>query len=459
VTSPAEEQELDKTILIVDDDLNVLEVLGARLTSSGFGVLKAESAAEALKFLNQKPVDLMISDIKMPQKDGLALFKEAREIFPELPVFFLTAHGTIPSAVTAVKSGADDYLEKPFDGRELVQRVSRMLENQRSGALSEGEPIARETEFKTKSQKMREIYDRIEKVAASDVNVLITGQSGVGKERVARLVHNMSTRRRKPLVVVDCGATPPNLLESELFGHVKGAFTNAIRDRKGLIESADGGTLFLDEIGNISQEMQVRLLRFLEERRIRKVGDLQEIPVDCRIIAATNSNLKAEMVSGRFREDLYFRLRVVTLELPPLKERKEDIPHLAEQFVDKFARRHNKAPMEVPKETLKWLVSYPWPGNVREMKNALEAAVLFSLGGSLTIDDLKLAGLSEAGAVQLTSDTDTDGAEAFSLEENERMAIVRALEKAGGVQKDAAELLGISRRAIHYKIKKYDIHP
>lgn len=450
---------MDKTILIVDDDLNVLEVLGARLTSSGFGVLKAESAAEALKFLNQKPVDLMISDIKMPQKDGLALFKEAREIFPELPVFFLTAHGTIPSAVTAVKSGADDYLEKPFDGRELVQRVSRMLENQRSGALSEGEPIARETEFKTKSQKMREIYDRIEKVAASDVNVLITGQSGVGKERVARLVHNMSTRRRKPLVVVDCGATPPNLLESELFGHVKGAFTNAIRDRKGLIESADGGTLFLDEIGNISQEMQVRLLRFLEERRIRKVGDLQEIPVDCRIIAATNSNLKAEMVSGRFREDLYFRLRVVTLELPPLKERKEDIPHLAEQFVDKFARRHNKAPMEVPKETLKWLVSYPWPGNVREMKNALEAAVLFSLGGSLTIDDLKLAGLSEAGAVQLTSDTDTDGAEAFSLEENERMAIVRALEKAGGVQKDAAELLGISRRAIHYKIKKYDIHP
>ncbi len=458
-----EDNKLEKTILIVDDDLNVLEVLGARLSSSGFGVLKAESAAEAMQFLNKQRVDLMISDVKMPHKDGLTLFKEAKAIYPELPVIFLTAHGTIPSAVSAVKSGANDYLEKPFDGRELVQRVSRMMSSHsiekpaetEHESEFESESITMETEFETKSTKMKMIYERIEKVAASDVNVLITGQSGVGKERIARLVHNTSSRRQRPLVVVDCGATPPNLLESELFGHVKGAFTNAIRDRKGLIESADGGTLFLDEIGNISPEMQVRLLRFLEERKIRKVGDLQEIPVDCRIIAATNSNLKAEMVSGRFREDLYFRLRVVTLEIPALKERVEDIPYLADQFVRKFCKRHNKPLIEVPPETIEWLKHYPWPGNVREMKNALEAAVLFSLGGNLIIDDLKLAGLSSE-SVSLP-EADADAPQAFSLEENERNAIVRALEEAGGVQKDAAELLGISRRAIHYKIKKYAI--
>ena len=447
---------MNKTVLIVDDDLNVLEVLGARLSSAGFDILKAESADVALKLLGKNSVDLMISDIKMPQKDGLTLFKEAKALYPDLPVIFLTAHGTISNAVSAVKSGADDYLEKPFDGRELVQKVTRMLSDRQKEAIPEEEPITRETEFGTKSPKMKTVYDRLEKVAPSDVNVLITGQSGVGKERIAWFLHNLSSRRQQPMVVVDCGATPPNLLESELFGHVKGAFTNAIRDRKGLIEAANGGTLFLDEIGNVSPEMQVRLLRFLEEKKIRRVGELQEIPVDCRILAATNSNLKAEMVSGRFREDLYFRLRVVNLEIPPLKDRKEDILHLAEQFVKKFCKRHNKPLLDIPSGTLDWLVHYSWPGNVREMKNALEAAILFSLGGNLTVDDLKLAGLSESA---VPTQTETETSQAFSLEENERNAILRALEEAGGVQKDAAELLGISRRAIHYKIKKYDIRP
>jgi DNA-binding NtrC family response regulator len=451
-----EDKQLMKTILIVDDDLNVLEVLGARLSSSGFSILKAESAEEALKYLDKQPVDLMISDIKMPRKDGLELFREAKELYPELPVIFLTAHGTIPSAVSAVKSGASDYLEKPFDGRELIKKVTHMLRELRSEKPPEVEPITKESEFKTKSQKMKAIYERIEKVAASDVNVLITGQSGVGKERVARVLHSMSPRNGRPLVVVDCGATPANLLESELFGHVKGSFTNAIRDKKGLIEAADGGTLFLDEIGNVSPEMQVRLLRFLEDKKIRRVGDLQEFPVDCRIIAATNSNLKAEMVSGKFREDLYFRLRVVTLEVPALKERVEDIPELAGQFVKKFCKLHNKSLLEIPPQTMDWLTRYPWPGNVREMKNALEAAILFSPGGSLSVDDLKLAGLSEAAVSPKAA---TEPSQAFSLEENERNAILRALEETGGVQKDAAELLGISRRAIHYKIKKYDIKP
>ena len=304
---------------------------------------------------------------------------------------------------------------------------------------------------------MKQLYGHVEKVAASDVNVLVLGQSGVGKEHIAGLLHKKSSRKEKPLVVVDCGATPPNLLESELFGHVKGAFTNAIRDRKGLIESAEGGTLFLDEIGNISSEMQVRLLRFLEDRKIRRVGDSREIPVDCRIISATNSNLKADIEAGRFREDLYYRLRVVTLEIPELKERKEDIPRLAGHFVRMFCERHNRSLLRISSETLEWLMHYPWPGNVREMKNALEAAVVFSQGGELEISDLKLAGLSEP-SLSSGKETDmTDASEEFSLKENERLAIIRALEKTGGIQKDAAELLGISRRAINYKIKKYAI--
>jgi DNA-binding NtrC family response regulator len=448
---------LNQTILIVDDDLNVLEVLGARLTSAGFRIFKAENGAEALQLLRKEQVDLMISDVKMPHMNGVALFKEARALCSDLPIIFLTAHGTIPNAVSAVKSGVDDYLEKPFDGRELVKRVNQILDKGFTGQPPENANVLSRAEFRTRNAKMKQLYGHVEKVAASDVNVLVLGQSGVGKEHIAGLLHKKSSRKEKPLVVVDCGATPPNLLESELFGHVKGAFTNAIRDRKGLIESAEGGTLFLDEIGNISSEMQIRLLRFLEDRKIRRVGDSREIPVDCRIISATNSNLKADIEAGRFREDLYYRLRVVTLEIPELKKRKEDIPRLAGYFVRMFCERHNRPLLRISPETLDWLIRYPWPGNVREMKNALEAAVVFSQGGKLEIGDLKLAGLSEPSSLPGKEADTTDESEEFSLKENERLAIIRALEKSGGIQKDAAELLGISRRAINYKIKKYAI--
>ncbi len=448
---------MNQTILIVDDDLNVLEVLGARLTSAGFRIFKAENGAEALQLLRKEQVDLMISDVKMPHMDGVALFKEARALCSDLPIIFLTAHGTIPNAVSAVKSGVDDYLEKPFDGRELVKRVNQILDKGFTGQPPENANVLSRAEFRTRNAKMKQLYGHVEKVAASDVNVLVLGQSGVGKEHIAGLLHKKSSRKEKPLVVVDCGATPPNLLESELFGHVKGAFTNAIRDRKGLIESAEGGTLFLDEIGNISSEMQIRLLRFLEDRKIRRVGDSREIPVDCRIISATNSNLKADIEAGRFREDLYYRLRVVTLEIPELKKRKEDIPRLAGYFVRMFCERHNRPLLRISPETLDWLIRYPWPGNVREMKNALEAAVVFSQGGKLEIGDLKLAGLSEPSSLPGKEADTTDESEEFSLKENERLAIIRALEKSGGIQKDAAELLGISRRAINYKIKKYAI--
>jgi DNA-binding NtrC family response regulator len=264
-------------------------------------------------------------------------------------------------------------------------------------------------------------------------------------------VHQISPRADHPLIVVDCGATPSGLLESELFGHVKGSFTHAIRDKKGLIEMAHQGTLFLDEIGNISQEMQVRLLRFLEERKIRRVGDTREISVDCRVIAATNANLSEDIREGRFREDLYYRLRVGTLKVPPLRERKEDIPVLTRNFVNTFCEHYKTGTLRLPDSTMKWLCNYPWPGNVRELRNALEAGVILCRGGVLRPEDLHLSGLPEVG------DKHQADTPPLSLEESERSTVFRALREAKGVQKDAAELLGISRRTIHYKIKKLGI--
>lgn len=443
----------EHSILVVDDDLHILEVLEARLSSAGSQVLKAPGAREALEVLRAQPVDLMISDMKMPGMNGMDLLEEVRSFLPELPIIFLTAYGTIPDAVLAVKAGAVDYLTKPFDGRDLLKKVSEVLNGAKQQSSANEEKVRKQDFYEGKSPAMKELYGLVERVCKSDVSVLILGESGVGKERFARLIHDLSPRKDHPLVVVDCGSTPAGLLESELFGHVRGAFTSAIRNKKGLIEAADGGTLFLDEIGNISPEMQVRLLRFLEERKIRRIGDLREIPVDCRVIAATNADLVEEIKKGNFREDLYYRLRVFTLNVPPLRERKEDIPLLAENFVSAFCQNQGISNVELPKETIDWLCNYPWPGNIREIKNALEASVVLCKDGVLRTRDLHLTGLPQA------PERSVQESDSLSLEESERNTILRALEKAGGVQKDAAKLLGISRRAIHYKIKKFGIKP
>jgi len=442
-----------QAILIVDDDSHILAVLEARLASAGFRVHTATNAREALDILKTHPLDLIITDVRMPGMGGMDLFTEVHALRPELPVMFLTAYGTIPDAVKAVKAGVVDYLTKPFDGRDLVVKVQDLLRTRTPRPAQEGLPPLSKVLTGGKSAAMKELYELIERIAPSDINVLILGESGVGKERVARLIHERGPRRHNPFVVVDCGSTPTGLLESELFGHVRGAFTHAIRDKKGLIEAADRGTLFLDEIGNISAEMQMRLLRFLEDRKIRRIGDLREIPVDCRVIAATNVDLPEEVEEGSFREDLYYRLRVVTLKIPPLRERKEDIPLLAQNFVETFCESHKLPPAKLPPETVKWLADYPWPGNVRELKNALEGGVVLCRDGILRPGDLNLPRLTE----MRPKTPPTGGSEAFSLDESERNAIIRALQQAGWVQKDAAELLGISRRAIHYKIKKYGI--
>ena len=441
-----------QSILVVDDDLHILEVLEARITAADFQAFTASGAREALEIIQSHQVDLMVSDVRMPGMGGMDLLEKVHKLRPSLPVIFLTAYGTIPDAVEAVKAGAADYLTKPFDGLDLIEKIRHVLGKSTPRTAREALPSERQDVWGGKSASMKELYDLLERIAPSDVNVLILGESGVGKERIARQIHQQGPRREHPFVVVDCGSTPTGLLESELFGHLRGSFTHAIRDKKGLIEAADKGTLFLDEIGNISPDMQVRLLRFLEDRKIRRIGDIKEIPVDCRVIAATNSDLPDEVENGNFREDLYYRLRVVTLKIPPLRERREDIPILAMHFVESFCASHGLPPVKLPEETLKWLTEYPWHGNVRELKNALEAGVVLCRNGVLHPSDLHLSGLPQ---IHPKTSVPTDSS--LSLDESERNAIIRALQQAGWVQKDAARLLGISRRAIHYKIKKYGI--
>ena len=444
-----------QSVLVVDDDHNVLEVLDARLSSIGLTVYKADGGRKALQILKTRRIDLVVSDVKMPEMDGMELLSEIIRTEPGLPVIFLTAYANVPDAVKAVKSGAVDYVEKPFDGKALTEKIQKMLQEfesaEAAGDTDSGASPAAKVDDEVKSPAMKNLHGLVRKVAQSNVNVLILGESGVGKERIANQIHQLGPRRKKPFVVVDCGATPAGLLESELFGHVKGSFTHAVSDKKGLIETADTGTLFLDEIGNISHEMQIRLLRFIEDRTIRRIGGLKGNPVDCRIIAATNADLGEAIKAGQFREDLFFRLRVVTLTIPPLRERKADIPFLVEQFTSEFCRQHDQAPVQVPKETMDWLCAYTWPGNVRELKNAIEGGIVLCRDNVLRPEDFHMAGIEETCQEPQTDDS------CLSLEASEKNTIIRALEQTGGIQKEAAELLGISRRAIHYKIKKYGI--
>ena len=444
-----------KTILVADDDPHIQEVLEVRLASAGYEVILASDGQEALDILARTSVDLVISDIRMPGMDGLQLQAHLEKTAPKLPIIFLTAFGSIQDAVKAIKSGAVDYLTKPFEGRELLDKVSTVLSKavvaQAKASAHVSPPCGTQDcgMWETRSQRMRELAQMVEKVAPRDVNVLLLGESGTGKERIAQLLHSMSPRRDHPLVIVDCGSTPASLLESELFGHVKGSFTHAVRDKKGLIEEAHKGTLFLDEIGNISMEMQVRLLRFLENRKIRRIGDTREIAVDCRVVAATNADLIQDVAEGTFREDLYYRLRVVTLNVPPLRERKEDIPLLAGHFVASFCKAQGMPLVVLPPATMEFIVNYSWPGNIRELKNAIEAGIVLSQGGELTPADLQVA--------PTAAHKGQHSENAMSLDESEKVAIIRALEKSNWVQKDAAPLLGVSRRALNYKIQKYEI--
>lgn len=435
-----------KAVLLVDDDADLRQVLRELLVSAGYAVLQAGGGEEAMLKLESGQVDLVLTDDFMPGMTGRELLWECVRRWPGLPVVLLSGQGGVPEAVDAVKAGAADYLLKPFDTGRLLTKIASVL-TQTAGRpwTRDASLLAREL-WGGKSQSMQRLYKLIERVAPTEATILLLGESGTGKEKIAGLLHRLSQRAQGPFVVLDCGATPATLLESELFGHAKGSFTSAYKDKKGLVAEAHGGTLFLDEIGNISPEMQLRLLRFLQERKFRRVGDVSETIVNCRVIAATNADLAELVRRGSFREDLYYRLKVITIQVPPLRERKADIPILTERFLRLFAGE-GQAP-RLDSEVTEAMLDYSWPGNVRELRNILEAAMILSTDGVIRMDDMQF------------EDADVDAPlseDVLSLAGSERQVILSALERSNWVVKDAADMLGVSRRTMHYKIKKFRI--
>ena len=441
---------MTKTILVIDDDPSILDVSAVRFRSAGFSVLTADRGEKGLDLLRANQVDLVVLDVKMPGMGGKETLRHIQAKWPGLPVIILTAYGSIPDAVEAVREGAVDYVTKPYSGADLLERIEKNLSQGVPKVSTSPEDSITERIWGGQSRSMQQLFHLILRISPTDSDVLITGESGTGKELVARELHARSPRGQGPFAVVDCSTTSPTLLESELFGHRKGSFTNAYQDRKGLIQAADRGTLFLDEIGTISTDMQTKLLRFLQERTIRRVGETRETSVDCRVLAATNADIKELLRSGRFREDLYYRIAGMTLRVPPLRERREDIPVLAEQYLAAFCRETGRPNISLSQEAMHVLMDYSWPGNVRQLQQTLKTAAILCQGEKLQPADLQLEREESSGKDQSREN-------AFSLEESERRTIVRALEQCGWVQKQAAKLLGISRRAINYKIKRHGI--
>jgi len=449
-----------ETILIVDDEKNYLVILEALLAPEGYEIITEDNAVNALRLIREADLDLVITDMRMPGMNGMELLEEAKKIDPELPVIMMTAYGTIEKAVEAMKKRAYDYITKPFRNEELKLTVKKALEFYRlkkenrllSDALSDrykyGNIIG-------KSQPMLKLYEMIGKVAPSKASVMITGPSGTGKELIAKAIHYNSPRKNRPFISINCGALTETLLESELFGHERGAFTGAVTMKKGRFELADGGTLFLDEVGEMSPSLQVKLLRVLQEMEFERVGGTKTIKVDVRILAASNRRLKEDVDKGIFREDLFYRLNVVHIEVPPLKERVEDIPFLVAHFVEKF-RSSNKKKIELAPEVWKALYSYPWPGNIRELENTIERAMVMSSDENITLKDLPDYVISEKEqAIDLDRIVPLNLALAQALDQIEEKLISRALKHSNNIQSRAAETLGITRHAMHYKMKKY----
>lgn len=449
-------------ILIVDDELSMREFLAILLEREGYEVVAASNADEALGHLDGAFFDLVVSDVQMPGLSGIELLTRIKKIAPDTAVLMITAFSAAEQAVEAMKLGAYDYISKPFKNEEIKQLVSNALEKQelkRENSILKQEVAQREgfCGIIGKSPKMRELFDMIQKVAASQSSVLILGESGTGKELAARAIHACSLRKDKGFVAVNCGAIPESLIESELFGHKKGAFTGAVVDRPGLFEQAEGGTLFLDEIGELPLLMQTKLLRVLQEREFRRVGGSQVQRADVRIICASNRNLEAQVSEGSFREDLFYRINVVQITMPPLRERLEDIPVLVERFYRKYSSRAPAGEIITP-GALKALMNYPFPGNIRELENIVERSLV--LDPSI-IMEANLPKQFAAGASPcLCADVlIPDGGMALEplLENLERQYLLKALEKSGGAKKKAAELLGMSFRSFRYRLSKLGV--
>jgi two-component system response regulator PilR (NtrC family) len=446
-------------VLVVDDERGMRDFLEIFFRREGMEVATAANVDQALGLLEADDFDLVMTDVQMPGKSGIDLLRAVRVSSPETVVIVITAFATAETAIEAMKEGAYDYLTKPFKVDEARLVVNKALEKK----LLSAENKRLRTELSTQAKRrvligtsaaMQRVYDLMAQVAPTRTSVLVCGESGTGKELVARGIHDLSDRREKPFVAINCGAIPENLLESELFGHVKGAFTGAVQNKPGLFEVAHGGTLFLDEVGELPQTLQVKLLRAIQEKVIRRVGGNADSAVDVRIVTATNRDLHAESQAGRFREDLYYRLNVIQLGLPPLRERKEDVPLLVQHFLEKYAREQGKPGCQLSESALARILAYDFPGNVRELENTIERAVALARGETIGPEVLPAALLAQkaapaAAALPAPGGTLDDLMNAF-----ERDLLLAALTKAGGVKKRAAQLLGITFRSFRYRLEK-----
>ena len=453
---------MDKSrVLVVDDEANMRYMLTQILKKGGYNVDAANNGEEALKRVEENVFDVVLCDVRMPAMDGLEFLKEARSRKLEVPIIMMSAYSSVDLAVEAMKLGASDYISKPFKAGEVLVKLERVDEQEkiRQENIHLKKELKEELRFGNiiaQSLKMKEIFDTIEKVAGYKTTVLIAGESGTGKELLARAVHYNSPRAEKPFVAINCGAIPENLLESELFGHHKGAFTDAIRTKRGLFEEAHEGTLFLDEIGELPLMLQVKLLRVLQEEEIRRVGENQPIKVDVRIVAATVHDLAQKVQEGLFRSDLFYRLNVLTVTVPPLRERPEDIPLLVNHFLQKFNRKMKTKIEKIVPEAFRLLLNYTWPGNVRELENVVERAIILSNNKLVTEESfpLELRNVSSADSVFIASNE-------LSLKKAGRLLeidlIKKALKETNGNHTQAAKILEISLRALLYKLKEYKL--
>lgn len=435
-------------ILLVDDDLDLLALLSIRLNAAGYDIDTAASAELALNYLDLKRPQLVISDIQMSGMNGMALFEQIHAKFPALPVIILTAHGTIPDAVSAVQRGVFGYLTKPYDSKNLLAQIQKALKNTPHTIEGKSDHARWCKDIITRSVDMEDLLNKAELVAKGDASVLLYGESGVGKELFARAIHSASERRDKSFVAVNCSAIPEQLLESELFGHVKGAFTGAIRDHQGLFQLAEGGTLFLDEIGDMPLFLQVKLLRALQEKQIRSVGSTHAVTIDTRIISATHRNLKEEIEKGSFREDLYYRLDVISLKIPALSQRREDIPLLANHFLELFANRYQRNINGFSPDAMQMLISAPWPGNVRQLMNVVEQCVV--LGAASLIPSTLVYDAIHMEISQLASFEE-------AKKQFERDYLVRVLKITSGNVTQAARIAKRNRTEFYKLLQRYQI--
>ncbi len=449
-----------RKVLVIDDDASLRRVMEMQLEEIGCDVLAVASGKEALGVLEEATLDLVITDLRIPGMSGMDILKSLRTDHPELTVIMVTAYGTVRTAVEAMKAGAYDYLTKPIDYDELTLVVNRALEHQQ--LLEEVRNLRHTLDEKYgfesiigRSKILLRVLEMTSRVAQTDSIVLIRGETGTGKELLAKAIHQNSRRKNEPFVTINCGAIPSNLMESELFGHTKGAFTGATTAKKGRVETADGGTLFLDEIGELPLDLQIKLLRLIQQGEIEKVGASNSSKVDVRIIAATHRNLQAMIEDGTFREDLYYRLAVIPLELPPLRERLEDIPELVQHLFLKSKQKHSRTELHLPESLLPGFSNYDWPGNIRELENVIERLVVLAVGDKISADDLPeflIRGSSLPDLIRL--DLSPQG---ISLEAIEKDLIIKALKKFNWNQTQAARYLDISRRTLNYRMEKHGI--